>query len=192
MSQTAEERTRPQRSLSDTEIVAAARAILAQDGVEGLTMRRLSTELQVALGATYHHVRTKHDLLLMVAHELFDEAAARPMTGTTWEDKLVSAMRETADRLGQYPGFGSFVLANVTAVFPTDQYVRINTILREEGGLSEEDALTTVTAMFFYVGGMIASGFAHPSTPPGVPEDIRERFEAGLRLLLEGARSRAR
>src|SRR4029450_8433600 len=48
-------------------VVAEALAVIAQDGVQDLTMRRLAARLGVVPGALYHHVRNKerlHDLVL--------------------------------------------------------------------------------------------------------------------------------
>src|ERR1700722_20475670 len=67
--------------LSDREIVRAARDLIAEVGVQGLSMRRLSAKLGVALGATYHHVPPKRDLLLLVAHDLYEEVHV-PEKGT--------------------------------------------------------------------------------------------------------------
>lgn len=53
--------------LSRSAIVAAARQILIDDGLEGLSLRRLATQLQVTAPALYLHVRDKRDLLQAVA-----------------------------------------------------------------------------------------------------------------------------
>src|SRR4029453_2158629 len=53
--------------LTRERVVAEALAVIAHDGVQALTMRRLAARLQVVPGALYHHVRNKqqlHDLVL--------------------------------------------------------------------------------------------------------------------------------
>jgi AcrR family transcriptional regulator len=53
--------------LTRERVVAEALAVIAEDGVQALTMRRLAARLGVVPGAVYHHVRNKqrlHDLLL--------------------------------------------------------------------------------------------------------------------------------
>ena len=59
--------------LSEDIIVEAAKGLLAEHGVDGLTMRALSERLGVALGATYRHVPNKHALLQLVARSLYDD-----------------------------------------------------------------------------------------------------------------------
>jgi TetR/AcrR family tetracycline transcriptional repressor len=56
---------RPQ--LTRERVVAEALTVIAQDGVQALTMRTLAARLGVVPGALYHHVRNKeqlHDLVL--------------------------------------------------------------------------------------------------------------------------------
>src|SRR5215217_8615913 len=56
---------RPQ--LTRERVVEEALAVIAHDGADALTMRRLAARLGVVPGALYHHVRNKqqlHDLLL--------------------------------------------------------------------------------------------------------------------------------
>src|SRR6266498_3689714 len=55
----AEERRPP---LTRQRVVAQALAIIAQDGVEALTMRSLAARLGVVPGALYRHVRNKEQL----------------------------------------------------------------------------------------------------------------------------------
>ena len=51
---------RPQ--LTRQRVVAEALAVIAQDGVQALTMRRLAARLGVVPGALYHHVGNKQQL----------------------------------------------------------------------------------------------------------------------------------
>lgn len=56
---------RPPR-LSLEAIIAAADGILRTEGADGLSMRRLASELGVAPMALYYHVRDKDELLMLV------------------------------------------------------------------------------------------------------------------------------
>src|SRR4029453_6340929 len=51
---------RPQ--LTPQRVVAEALAVIAQDGLQALTMRRLAARLGVVPGALYHHVGNKQQL----------------------------------------------------------------------------------------------------------------------------------
>ncbi|MEW9553053.1 TetR/AcrR family transcriptional regulator [Nonomuraea sp. NPDC050783] len=78
---------RPPR-ISRADIVAAAHRVIDQDGVEGLTMRRLAREVGSTAMALYHHVRDKEELLLLL---LDDYAAGRPRPA---EEELPAEPRE--------------------------------------------------------------------------------------------------
>src|ERR1700736_2441389 len=62
---------RPAR-LSRDAVVAAAEDLLAREGIEAVTMRRLADELESSPMALYRHVRDKDELLLL----LIDRRAA--------------------------------------------------------------------------------------------------------------------
>ena len=56
------------------QIVDAARAMLREHGLAGLTMRRLAQDLGVQAGALYYHVASKQDLLAAVAEQILARA----------------------------------------------------------------------------------------------------------------------
>jgi TetR/AcrR family tetracycline transcriptional repressor len=61
-------------TLTRTQVVDAAYRLLAQNGLAGLTMRRLAQSLGVQPGATYYHVASKQDLLVAVAERILTQA----------------------------------------------------------------------------------------------------------------------
>jgi AcrR family transcriptional regulator len=175
-------------ALSDREIVRAARDLIAEVGVQGLTMRRLSAKLGVALGATYHHVPTKRDLLLLVAHDLYDEVVA-PEKGT-WDQRVKKLMVEVAEVVARYPGMASFMNSNADDSMPVELSRAVVQILRD-AGFSRRDINAVMAALFFYVTGMSSGGLSAASSSSqlrGV--DIKRLFEDGLDILLAGARVR--
>jgi AcrR family transcriptional regulator len=180
--------------LSDTEIVQVARSIVAVDGVNGLTMRRLSAALGVALGATYHHVRTKHDLLVLIGKDLFDEVvAARPPASLGWDEQLRAWMLAAVDVLGSSPGMAQFLMTHSQDVPPLELNEGVHQILRE-AGLSDADANAIMSALFFQVGAMTmsAEGLAVTDTLSlrGMTFTLQGIFIDGLEVILDGARHR--
>jgi AcrR family transcriptional regulator len=175
--------------LSDHAIVEAARTIIAEVGVDGLTMRRLSAELGVALGATYHHVPTKHDLLVRVGVALYAEVGDLALDDAPWDETLRALMLRCGDVVARYPGMGNFLIANADEVPATDLN-RIITDLLRSAGFSERGITAVMSAMFFYTTGMSAAGSSARSTRSFEGVDVQALFEEGLDLLLAGARSR--
>lgn len=79
---------RTDRSLDQHQIVTAAFAQLEEDGLQGLSMRRLATRLGVQAPALYWHVSDKAALLGFMARELYAAAYERPAAAATWQQWL--------------------------------------------------------------------------------------------------------
>ena len=78
----------PQRGrLSRDAVVEAAAAILAAEGLTGLTMRRVADRLGVEAMSLYNHVRDKRDLLEGVAGRTLS-GIARPDPSEPWPRRL--------------------------------------------------------------------------------------------------------
>lgn len=56
---------------SQEEILATAKEIIARDGLEHLSMRKLSSECYLALGTLYHYYASKEELLLAVMEDFW-------------------------------------------------------------------------------------------------------------------------
>src|SRR6266567_1484064 len=70
--------------LTRQRVVAEALTVIAQDGVQALTMRTLAARLGVVPGALYHHVRNKeqlHDLVLDAVLAEVDATSTPPSPG---------------------------------------------------------------------------------------------------------------
>jgi AcrR family transcriptional regulator len=79
--------------LAPGRIVAAAMAVADAEGLAGLSMRRVATEIGVATMSLYRHVADKDDLLLKMMDAAFGECRfpAQPPEG--WRDRLEIAAR---------------------------------------------------------------------------------------------------
>jgi AcrR family transcriptional regulator len=79
--------------LESGRIVAAAMAVADAEGLAGLSMRRVATEVGVATMSLYRHVADKDDLLLKMMDAAFGECRfpADPPEG--WRDRLELAAR---------------------------------------------------------------------------------------------------
>jgi AcrR family transcriptional regulator len=175
--------------LSDREIVRAAREIIAEVGVDGLTMRLLSAKLGVALGATYHYVATKHDLLVLVGQNLYDEVTYPSSADGDWADQLRVLMLNIAETVSGYPGMGNYMITHPDFVFPA-ALNRFTTEMLQKAGFTEEGIMVVLTALYFYVSGMVIGSSSPASRSAFDGVDTNARFRDGLDLLLAGARLR--
>ncbi|MFD1814881.1 mycofactocin system transcriptional regulator MftR2 [Rhodococcus gannanensis] len=96
-------------NLSEQEIVSAALRVIHQDGLEKLSMRRLSRELGVSAMAPYYYVTDKHELLDLVATEALGGITA-PDPGPAWTERLRLLIDQIDERLSTYPGLGEVLL----------------------------------------------------------------------------------
>ena len=80
-------------SLTRERIVAAAVAVADQEGLAGLSMRRVATELGAATMALYRHVVDKDDLVLRMEDAAFAEWQAPPDALPGWRPRLEMAAR---------------------------------------------------------------------------------------------------
>ena len=105
---------RPPR-LTVTAIVAAADRILAAEGPEKLSMRRLASELDSAPMALYHHVRDKDHLLLLIL-EQHAEQISRPELPTD-PDGESPAPRAMASLALLSAAFAPLLLAQLAGLY---------------------------------------------------------------------------
>jgi AcrR family transcriptional regulator len=146
--------TPPRTSLP--EIVAAGRSILEADGLGGLTMQRVAEEVGVRSPSLYKRVRSRGDLIGLIADSVADDLAAT-MDAAASDDDPEDDLRAIAN------AFRAFALAHpngyalVFARLPEDARIdpernarAAATLLRTAGRLAGPDdalaAARTVTA----------------------------------------------
>ena len=76
-------------SLDRPQLVAAAFLQLEEDGLDGLSMRRLAARVNVQAPALYWHFGDKAELLGLMAREIYDTAYAAVPPAKDWSEWLV-------------------------------------------------------------------------------------------------------
>src|SRR5436309_13810414 len=80
-------------ALDQKQIVQAALALLDEVGFDGLTMRNLAKKLGVQAASLYWHVRSKQDLLSLVAEEICAPMRESDRT-LPWREQLEALANE--------------------------------------------------------------------------------------------------
>ncbi len=166
--------------LSRDEIVAVARRLLAEGGVERLTMRRLADACGVQGPALYWHFTDKDELLGRIVESVVgDLESGNP--GQPWDERLVASGRSLRRLLVAHPG-----LANVAA----GRYTLTDAVLDgiEElvgvlvgAGFTHREALIIYFSVITLTTGFVIFETSSPffglaATAPG-SADRRERLE---------------
>ncbi len=131
--------TRAER-LDQEAIVAAALRIASSRGIEALTMRTLTTELHVSVGAVYNHVRSRAELVDLVADEVLRRAPSlRDGVADPWT-AIAEHTIGIQDLLDQYAGLDIVVMRRSPNSAVSKQVRSDFVRLLEAHGVSTEDA----------------------------------------------------
>jgi AcrR family transcriptional regulator len=87
-------RAAPRTPLSRDAIVDAALRVLDEEGLDGVSMRRVAEELETTAGSLYWHVRNKHELLMLVLDRIAGEVELPPPDPERWQEQLKQLGRE--------------------------------------------------------------------------------------------------
>jgi TetR/AcrR family tetracycline transcriptional repressor len=93
---------RPQ--LTPQRVVAEALAVIAHDGAQAVTMRRLAARLGVVPGALYHHVGNKQQLQDLVLDGVLAEVDVHTDPSLAWTEQLKILATRLRQALEAHPG----------------------------------------------------------------------------------------
>lgn len=138
-------------SLDEERIVAVARQLIENSGLESVTMRRVAAELGVTAMALYHHVPDKQALLALVADAVIS-AVPYPESGP-WYERLREGLLTTQREIIRYPGLGLHMWGP-HGFYPSG-YKKLRQTLEvlTEAGFDEEEALDAIYLLTAYEGG---------------------------------------
>ena len=97
-----DEQLRP--TLTRQRVVAQALTLIAQEGVEALTMRTLAARLGVVPGALYRHVRSKDQLQDLVVDGVLAEVDCRVNPTAPWAEQIKTLAHRLRTVLEVHPG----------------------------------------------------------------------------------------
>lgn len=133
----------------------AARRIVAEEGAQRLTMRRVAAEVGSTPMALYHHVRDKDELLLLLLDEYAARALRRPAPSATARGQVIAAAAAIHDALSAFPWVAGLLTADdlmsPAALWFVEQIV--DGLIRS--GLTPEQAVHGYRAVWHYTLGRI-------------------------------------
>ncbi|EFC85746.1 TetR/AcrR family transcriptional regulator [Parafrankia sp. EUN1f] len=168
-------------------VLAEARAVMADDGVQGLTMRALAERLGVRPNALYSHVTSKAELLDAVLDDVLGEVATPAGDGSP-RHEVRRLMASVHDVVREHPDLVPHYLAKRGLRGPNGRQLRAATEqLLARAGLPPDKASEARRVLAVYSIGFAAFSETPPSGPvgDGAPP-MRDSFATGLEWLLAG------
>ena len=133
------------------QIVDIALGVVAGEGYEALTMRRLAAELDTGPASLYAHVVNKADLDELLIGRLCAELALPEPDPAAWRAQIRGVCAQIRDQYLRYPGISRAALA----MAPTDlEIVRVSEgmlAILLAGGVVPQAAAWAVDALLLYV-----------------------------------------
>jgi TetR/AcrR family transcriptional regulator, tetracycline repressor protein len=190
-------RTPGQRAgLTRQAVLAQARAALAEDGVDGLSMRRLARRLGVAPNALYSHVANRDDLIDALLDDTLNEVQAPDPQRSDWREGVETIMRRTYEVLLAHPDLVPLYVARRGARGPTAVALgEVMLQLLARGGIEGDQATEAMRTLIVHTIGFaaFATGDALPAGQSTLtPEALERLFARSLSWLLDGIAAQGR
>jgi AcrR family transcriptional regulator len=161
-------------ALTQEQVVKRAVELMAEAGLEALTLRRLATELGVSAPTLYWHVRNKRQLLDLMAEALVaqEDRSTAPAHGQPWWDWLAERARVQYRALVTHRDAALVVAGNrpTEARLPEIEQVLASLVVV---GFLPAEALRTILSIGNYVIGCAVERQAEAARPPDPDRDDR-------------------
>lgn len=171
----------PRVPLNRQRIVEAAVVIIDEDGVDGLSMRRIASRLGVQAMSLYNHVRSKDDILDGVTEFVTtDMSMPRRMTGG-WEDGIRTISHAFRQASLRHPRACELVLmrqlSTPTALAPVDTMLA----MMLDHGFDEETAVHALRLFISFQVGSLLREFHGAPAPAAVPSGSKDAEAAAAK-----------
>ena len=197
--------------LNRQRIIAAAVKLIDEQGLQGLSMRRLGASLEVEAMSLYYHVANKDDVLDGVLEEVLSQVEF-PDRELTWEEQLAILGRNLREVGMRHPGVLSMLTARVVTGVASLAPLRCAYDILLRAGLDDDMALAASLSLSSLVLGSLVIDGAHAEAVKSGrlvaaalhrehPAELRELgqalalwdgtrgFEVGLMLFIGGIRA---
>ena len=145
----------PRNTLSRAVIVAAALALVDDEGLEALTMPRLATNLGVGTMSLYRHIEGKDDLLDGVAAQVLSGVTVPYGASDDWEGRVVGYLHSLRAEALRHPALARILADRGLTVGPVlEQLETVHGVLRT-AGFSDLDAVRAFYSLLTYVFGSL-------------------------------------
>jgi AcrR family transcriptional regulator len=144
-------RERPAKAaLSRPGIIDTALAILRDEGLEKVTMRRVAAALDSGHASLYVYVRNTEDLHAQILDVLLGEIRPSPTGPGTWRERVKALLGSYGQLLFRYPGIARMAMS--TQPSGPNYLALVDTVLAllREGGATDRAAAWGVDLLLLY------------------------------------------
>lgn len=171
-------------------VLAGARAALAEDGVDALSMRRLARRLGVAPNALYSHVAGRDDLVDALLDDTLGEVRAPDPDRGDWRRGIETMMRRTYEVLLAHPDLVPLYVARRGARGPNAVALGEQMLaMLARGGIEGDAATEAMRTLIVHTIGFAAFATGD-ALPPGqsslTPKALERLHSRSLSWLLDG------
>lgn len=133
-------------------IVDTALALLAEEGIEAVTMRRVAQGLDTGPASLYAHVSNKEELHELMADRVLGEIPLPDVDPAVWRTQLKDLLTAQFAALVRYPGIARVVMAIMIPAGPNLLKLgEVMLALLTAGGLSQRHAAFGCDVVSMYV-----------------------------------------
>jgi TetR/AcrR family tetracycline transcriptional repressor len=146
---------RTARGMTTEAVLAAATHILERDGLLGLSMRSLATELGVSTSTVYWHAGTRDELLDKLIEQITDQLGDVQPEGRGPAERIGSIIRSLLDEVRARP---QLISLSATRGRGEAIFTKVQVALAHElaaAGLHGEDAAFALSTILFHLGGFV-------------------------------------
>jgi AcrR family transcriptional regulator len=191
-------------------VIETAQQLILERGFDALTMRSLAAGCGVTAMSLYRHVRTKEELLVVLADRLLADLNVPSLGGLTWPDQVAAVFQALHRMWRAHPEFGQIAAAQPVDGKVAYRWMELVLAALEQAGLSDEQVVNAYDALSSYTAGFLqqhagrkiqvvpveerlarmrgSDEFPHIQrlAEPLVDRGSERHYEAGLRLILGG------
>jgi AcrR family transcriptional regulator len=132
-------------------IVSTAFGIVAEEGYQALTMRRVATALETGPSSLYAHVVNKEDLDELLIGRLCAAVALPEADPATWRQQITSACAQLRDQYLRYPGISRAAFAVAPSNLDTLRVAEGMLAILLAGGIDPQTSAWAIDSLLLYV-----------------------------------------
>jgi AcrR family transcriptional regulator len=132
-------------------IIQAAFGIVASEGYQALTMRRVATALETGPASLYAHVVNKDDLDELLLGRLYARIDIPEPDPGAWRQQIASVYTQMRDQYSRYPGISQAALAVMPTNLETMRVSEGMLAIVLAGGVDPQTAAWAIDALTLYV-----------------------------------------